>query len=68
MGIGALFIPRHFAHTFQNQIKEIKKRHSMDLLEIKWRKVSKKTLDLYKELVDFCIDNKMIQLHDLKRV
>lgn len=63
MGIWALFVSRYFSHALQKEIQDIQKKYNMNFLEIKWRKLWKKTLDLYKELVDFCIDSELIQFH-----
>jgi len=58
MILGALRCPQNEYEKIKNDIKSIKLKHHTPF-EIKWTKLSKSRLALYKELIDYFIDSSM---------
>jgi hypothetical protein len=57
MTIGALFLLRSQKNKINNEVDKIFEKYNFDH-ELKWAKVGKKYYELYKELIDYFIDNK----------
>lgn len=58
MSLGAIKLPADEYETIKNDIKEIKLKHK-NPFEIKWTKLSRSRMPLYKELIDYFIDSHM---------
>lgn len=56
MSLGALKIPEDEYEQIKDDIKAIKLKHKTPF-EIKWTKISKSRIGLYKELIDYFIDS-----------
>jgi hypothetical protein len=58
MTLGALKCPENDYEKIKEDIKAIKLKHHTPF-EIKWTKLSKSRLDLYKELIDYFVDSSL---------
>lgn len=61
MGLGAVYIPKHYYSSITRKIMDIKARHGIPRnIELKWVKVSLMNLDLYKDLINYFFDEQYI--------
>ncbi|TCG10383.1 DUF3800 domain-containing protein, partial [Mycoplasma marinum] len=64
--IGGWVVPKTKMKQINNEIKKIKLKHGVKTLtEIKWTKIGKSKINLYKELVEYAIQNEYMQLRVL---
>lgn len=58
MTLGCVYLPKSNVKEVNQRIKSIKERNDYDInYELKWTKVSKNNLQLYKDLIDYFFDH-----------
>ncbi|MBL0882117.1 MAG: DUF3800 domain-containing protein [Chitinophagaceae bacterium] len=58
--IGGIWLPKDFRSIMKKELREIRDRHNVKG-EIKWNKVSKKHLTLYKEIIDYFFQTEQLR-------
>lgn len=57
MGIGCLYCPEEYKKQIMYNIRSIKRKYNFSIdHEIKWTRVSKGKIDMYKELIDYLFE------------
>ena len=58
--IGGLMVNREDRIEIKNKINELKKKYNLNVkTELKWNRVTKRYLNLYKEMIDIYINHKI---------
>lgn len=60
MVIGGISCPNSYRHIVYKDIQNIKLKHHLPYVEIKWTKVSESKLEFYKELIEYFFNNELL--------
>ena len=60
MVIGGISCPNSYRHIVYKDIQNIKLKHHLPYIEIKWTKVSKSKIEFYKELIKYFFNNELL--------
>ncbi|WP_299321707.1 DUF3800 domain-containing protein [uncultured Gemella sp.] len=60
MVIGGISCPNSYRHIVYKDIQNIKLKHHLPYIEIKWTKVSESKIEFYKELIKYFFNNELL--------
>ena len=60
MVIGGISCPNSYRHIVYKDIQNIKLKHHLPYIEIKWTKLSKSKIEFYKELIKYFFNNELL--------